>query len=311
MSANPCISQNSRKAKQNGPDARLSHRKRRETGIISYHHAVRRNLTAYFALGGVIVGLRPTSVNTSDLAHTWSGGPTVGATARAAHASSPCREGAPMNPPTNGLHVLSRRRFLHATAASVLTAAVAPARRTPARAAVAAPPTADPDFGALDAKIQAGMARYGIPGVAVGVLAQGREYVRGYGVTNVDCSRAGRRRHPLPHRLDHQDLHRHHRDAAGGAGHARPRGARAHLPARLPDLRPVGGGPGDPAPALEPQRRVAGRRLRGHGAGRRRPGPVRGGDGPAAAAHAARHGVRLQQRRRGAGRPRASRRPRA
>src|SRR5215472_17027171 len=46
--------------------------------------------------------------------------------------------------------------------------------------------TADPDFRALDAKIQAGMARYGIPGVAVGVLAQGREYVRGYGVTNVD-----------------------------------------------------------------------------------------------------------------------------
>jgi CubicO group peptidase (beta-lactamase class C family) len=87
------------------------------------------------------------------------------------------------------LHVLSRRRFLHATAASVLTAAVAPARRTPARAAAAraAAPPADPDFGALDAKIQAGMARYGVPGVAVGVLAQGREYVRGYGVTNVDA----------------------------------------------------------------------------------------------------------------------------
>jgi CubicO group peptidase (beta-lactamase class C family) len=30
------------------------------------------------------------------------------------------------------------------------------------------------------------MAQYGIPGVAVGVLAQGTEYVRGYGVTNVD-----------------------------------------------------------------------------------------------------------------------------
>src|SRR5215469_11223908 len=46
--------------------------------------------------------------------------------------------------------------------------------------------TADPDFRALDAKIQAGMARYGIPGVAVGVLYRGREYIRGYGVTNVD-----------------------------------------------------------------------------------------------------------------------------
>jgi hypothetical protein len=63
MSADPCISQNSRKAKHNGPDTRLSHRKRRETGIISYHHAVPRNLTAYFALGGVIVGLRPISDN--------------------------------------------------------------------------------------------------------------------------------------------------------------------------------------------------------------------------------------------------------
>src|SRR6266850_2509217 len=59
MSSDPCIPQNSRKAKQSGPDARLSERKMRETGIISYHHAVLRNLTAYFALGGVIVGLRP------------------------------------------------------------------------------------------------------------------------------------------------------------------------------------------------------------------------------------------------------------
>jgi CubicO group peptidase (beta-lactamase class C family) len=93
-----------------------------------------------------------------------------------------------MPPPTDARGLLSRRRFLHASAASVLTAATAPARRTPARAAAAgpAPQTADPDFGPLDAKIQAGMARYGIPGVAVGVLAQGREYVRGYGVINVD-----------------------------------------------------------------------------------------------------------------------------
>jgi CubicO group peptidase (beta-lactamase class C family) len=103
-----------------------------------------------------------------------------------------------MQPPTEARGFLSRRRFLHATAASVLTAAVSPARLTPARAAPTgpargpalaagpAPPTADPDFGQLDAKIRAGMARYGIPGVAVGVLAQGREYVRGYGVTNVD-----------------------------------------------------------------------------------------------------------------------------
>jgi CubicO group peptidase (beta-lactamase class C family) len=91
-----------------------------------------------------------------------------------------------MTPPTDSASILSRRRFLHATAAGVLTVATAAARWTPARAAVAGAPTVDPDFGALDAKIQAGMARYGIPGVAVGVLAQDREYVRGYGVTNVD-----------------------------------------------------------------------------------------------------------------------------
>jgi CubicO group peptidase (beta-lactamase class C family) len=70
-----------------------------------------------------------------------------------------------MTPPTDSARMMSRRRFLHATAA------VAPARRPPARAAVAAAPAADPDFGALDAKIQGGMAQYGIPGVAVGVLA--------------------------------------------------------------------------------------------------------------------------------------------
>jgi CubicO group peptidase (beta-lactamase class C family) len=93
---------------------------------------------------------------------------------------------------------MSRRRFLHATAASVLTAATVAARWTPARAAAAgarggpvtafgpAAQTAEPDFRQLDAVIRAGMAQYGIPGVAVGVLYQGSEYVQGYGVTNVD-----------------------------------------------------------------------------------------------------------------------------
>lgn len=41
-------------------------------------------------------------------------------------------------------------------------------------------------FRELDAKIEAGMERYHVPGVAIGVLYQGDEYVRGYGVTNVD-----------------------------------------------------------------------------------------------------------------------------
>jgi CubicO group peptidase (beta-lactamase class C family) len=65
-------------------------------------------------------------------------------------------------------------------------------RGTPARAATAgaAAPTAKRDFRALDRFIRARMRRYHIPGVTVGVLAEGREYVRGYGVTNVD--------HPVP-----------------------------------------------------------------------------------------------------------------
>ena len=41
-------------------------------------------------------------------------------------------------------------------------------------------------FAELDAKIEAGMEASGIPGVAVGVLYGGWEYLKGYGVTNVD-----------------------------------------------------------------------------------------------------------------------------
>jgi CubicO group peptidase (beta-lactamase class C family) len=45
-------------------------------------------------------------------------------------------------------------------------------------------------FDELDAKIGAAMNAYAIPGVAVAVWAGGQEYIRGYGVTNVD--------HPTP-----------------------------------------------------------------------------------------------------------------
>jgi CubicO group peptidase (beta-lactamase class C family) len=46
------------------------------------------------------------------------------------------------------------------------------------------------DFDELDAKIQDGMNSHAIPGVAVAVVADGQEYIKGYGVTNVD--------HPVP-----------------------------------------------------------------------------------------------------------------
>ncbi|MCV7302289.1 beta-lactamase family protein [Mycobacterium barrassiae] len=45
-------------------------------------------------------------------------------------------------------------------------------------------------FDELDAKIEAGMKAYGIPGVAAAVWVGGREHVKGYGVTNID--------HPTP-----------------------------------------------------------------------------------------------------------------
>jgi CubicO group peptidase (beta-lactamase class C family) len=47
-----------------------------------------------------------------------------------------------------------------------------------------------PPFDELDAKITKGMKDYAIPGVAVGVWADRQEYIKGFGVTNVD--------HPLP-----------------------------------------------------------------------------------------------------------------
>jgi CubicO group peptidase (beta-lactamase class C family) len=93
---------------------------------------------------------------------------------------------------------LSRRAILRASASAALGAAataVLPGptqgamRHSPAAgiAAVASAQDADALFRALDAKIEAAMAGHQIPGVAVGVLYQGQEYVRGYGVTNVDA----------------------------------------------------------------------------------------------------------------------------
>ena len=53
-----------------------------------------------------------------------------------------------------------------------------------------ASPDLDAAFAELDAKIEAGMKAYGIPGVAAAVWAGGQEHVKGYGITNVD--------HPTP-----------------------------------------------------------------------------------------------------------------
>src|SRR3982750_2994242 len=85
----------------------------------------------------------------------------------------------------SALPQFSRRTFLRAAAGTVAAARGRGAgRRSAASAGVG------PAFGEVDARIRAGMARYGIPGVAIGILHHGREFVRGYGVTDVN--------HPVP-----------------------------------------------------------------------------------------------------------------
>jgi CubicO group peptidase (beta-lactamase class C family) len=78
-----------------------------------------------------------------------------------------------------------------ATAAAGALALTPRIRNVRAQAApVASDKTADALFRALDERIEAAMKRYHVPGVAVGVYWQGREHLRGFGVTNID--------HPLP-----------------------------------------------------------------------------------------------------------------
>src|ERR1700758_2943916 len=86
----------------------------------------------------------------------------------------------PANPPMVAPH--PRRAMLGGTVAG------ASALATPSSSSTAAGLSAS--FNELDAKINAGMKAYAIPGVAVAVWAGGQEYVKGYGVTNVD--------HPVP-----------------------------------------------------------------------------------------------------------------
>src|SRR5215212_6419113 len=50
-----------------------------------------------------------------------------------------------------------------------------------------APPIEDnPAFGPLGEQVQAAMATYQVPGVAVGLIHEGREYTGGWGVTNIE-----------------------------------------------------------------------------------------------------------------------------
>jgi CubicO group peptidase (beta-lactamase class C family) len=97
---------------------------------------------------------------------------------------------------TTSSRLVSRRTLFRAAAGAAVAAAVrlSPRPALFARAAGAGSLVdqigGGPLFRALDEKIEDAMNRYSIPGVAVGVLYNGREYIRGYGVTNVD--------YPLP-----------------------------------------------------------------------------------------------------------------
>ncbi|MEY9942095.1 serine hydrolase domain-containing protein [Streptacidiphilus sp. MAP5-3] len=112
-------------------------------------------------------------------------------TADAAAFAAPTSLDAPAATVPGASRPLSRRNLL-TVAAGGAALSLTPA---PARAAVRRSiGTGDSAFSSLlrelDARIEAAMAAYAIPGAAVGVLLGDREYVRGYGVTNVD--------HPVP-----------------------------------------------------------------------------------------------------------------
>jgi CubicO group peptidase (beta-lactamase class C family) len=86
--------------------------------------------------------------------------------------------------------MLLARRTLIASAAGALSCAPWIGCSRAQGGPVASDQTAEGLFGELDERIEAAMARYHVPGVAVGVFWQGRDYLKGFGVTNVD--------HPLP-----------------------------------------------------------------------------------------------------------------
>ena len=111
-----------------------------------------------------------------------------------------------------------------------------------------------------------------------------------------------RRRHDLPDRVHHQDVHRHGHDAAGGTGQGGSARTRTPLPPRLRRGRSGRRHRRDRAPAAQSHLGLDGRRSTGLRARRRRDRPLRGLDDAAAAADRTGQRVRLQQCRFGGGR---------
>lgn len=92
--------------------------------------------------------------------------------------------------------MFSRRELFAVAGAGAFAAAAAPLTAYAKPFKPQAP--ADALFRQLDAKVEALMQRFRVPGVALGIYYQHREYVRGYGVANVN--------HPL--RVDGDTLFR-------------------------------------------------------------------------------------------------------
>ena len=141
---------------------------------------------------------------------------------------------------------LTRRTFLRATAASTAVSATAvTALGSPALAAPAGSSGTQRLFRELDAKIQDGMARYAIPGSGRGRAVPGRRVRQGIRRHQRRLPGAGRWRHRVPDRLDHQDVHRDCRDAPGRGGAAEAGRPGASVPAGLSHLGSRCGAAGD------------------------------------------------------------------
>jgi hypothetical protein len=78
--------------------------------------------------------------------------------------------------------MLTRRSLMASTVGALAAPRLVRAQAT-MDAPVATDDTADALFRELDDRIEAAMKRYQVPGVALGVWWQGREHLRGFGVT--------------------------------------------------------------------------------------------------------------------------------
>jgi hypothetical protein len=130
--------------------------------------------------------------------------------------------------------------------------------------------------------------REGVPGVGLALVdRQGLVWAGGVGVADREDRQTGRRRHPVPRRLDHQERGRPRRHAPGRAGPPRPRPAARELMPEVVPQATLG-----PKLADHPRARArAHRRLRRHALQRvlrrRGHGPARrSGAKPAAASPA-------------------------